>query len=129
MRLLGLCALSASAWATPIQLTHQGRLLDGNGAPLSAQVTVQIGLFVDGSTATPLWTEGHDLTPDDGYFTVVLGADTVLNPLDDSLFDGSPRYVEVSVSPGGACVVRNLQESTSPQFLVAAFPTPLHRRA
>jgi hypothetical protein len=98
----------AIATAAPVTIVHQGRLVDVAGNAINGERTVDVGLYADGSTPTALWHEAATLTVDDGYYTVTLGTDTVGNPLDDSVFDGSPRYVGVTVTPGGALGPRQL---------------------
>ena len=73
-------AASASA-AVPPTLTHQGRLFDDMGAPVSATVDVEFRIYDSPNAAEPVWTETHTVSFEDGFFSVALGADAALAPL------------------------------------------------
>ena len=89
--------LSFSASAVPMQLTHQGRLFDATGTPLQGSHSVQIGLYLAPSGGSALWQDDLTIDFDNGYFVALLGADELSNPLEDSVLDGSTRYVGVAV--------------------------------
>ena len=89
-------ALPASAAPVPAALTEQGRLFDGTGSPLNASVSVTFSIYADAAGGAPLWTETQMLTPDDGYFSAQIGADPS-NPFPAGLWDGSARYVGVTI--------------------------------
>lgn len=63
---------AASAASVPQTLTHQGRLYDDAGAPISS-VTTMVFRIYDGAGAE-LWTESHSVTFEDGYYSVELGS-------------------------------------------------------
>ncbi len=110
----------STAQATPIQLRHQARLVDTDGAPINQQVTITVGIYADGSTATDEWSEEVTLTPQDGYISLVLGEQTASNPLQDSVFNGATRYVGVTLGSGV-----NAQELL-PRTLIASVPSAVH---
>ncbi len=89
--LLGAAAAQADV---PSALTHQGRLYDKTGKPVTGSVSMKFALYADATTTTSLWSETHTVTFDDGYFSVELGGTTSLT----GVLDGSVRYLGVTVS-------------------------------
>ena len=86
--------LSTQAFAAPTVLTHQGRLLDSTGTPLTGSQTLDVALFDDPSGGTELWSESLSTSLDAGYFSVLLGEQTPITAdvLEDEL------YVEITVN-------------------------------
>ena len=78
---------TASALVPPT-VTHQGRLFDGGGAPFVGTVDVQFAIYDAIDALDPLWIEVHNVTFDEGYFSVQLGSIEQFGP---TLFDGSSR--------------------------------------
>jgi hypothetical protein len=73
----GVALLGSSAFAqVPGTITHQGRLYDSNDAPLDTQLTLTFTIYDAAAGGTELWTESHDVTFENGYFSVQLGART-----------------------------------------------------
>ena len=91
------------ASAVPLELSHQGRVFDSAGSALVGPNTLDIALYDSSTATTPLWSESHSVSFDDGYFDVVLGSD-VSNPLDSALFDQSEVWVAINL--GGSEVGR-----------------------
>lgn len=89
--------LPAAAAASPVQITHQARLLDEVGAAIDGPRTVRVGLWDAATGGTERWGEDFSLTVEQGFLAVTLGADTANNPLDSSLFAAGPLYVQLSV--------------------------------
>ena len=106
-----LTAMSTTSLAADIQLTHSGRLLDALGTPVQSGTSVTVRLYdaVDADVADALWEDTYSPNIQDGYYTLLLGADTPA--LSDSLFDGSPRYIGISTSVGGESTPRQLLTS------------------
>ncbi len=92
-------ATVASA-AEPI--SYQGRLIDAAGVPLAGPVTVALHLHeAEGPGGAPLYSEAHASVALDanGVFLVWLGEGTPsAGAYEPSLFQGSPRYLEVVVN-------------------------------
>lgn len=80
--------------AVPTSVTHQGRLYDAVNQPINDTLMVTFSVYDAQGATTPIWTETHTITFIDGYYSVSLGATT---PLDDAVFDGSVRYLGVTV--------------------------------
>jgi hypothetical protein len=116
--LAGAAALSLAGPASagvPVTLTQQGRLFDASGAPLGKQVDIQFAIYDLPAASTPLWTETHAVTFEDGYFSVSLGENV---PFDKSVFDGSTRYLGITVGNDGEMSPRSPVTSV-PYALVA----------
>ena len=90
-----LTAISSSASAAvPTTVMHQGSLYDNKGKPIDATLTLVYSIYSRADAPTPIWTESHDVTFRDGYFSTELGTTT---PLDGVVFDGSVRYLGIKV--------------------------------
>ncbi len=91
--------LPATALAIPMQLTHQGRLFDNTGGALDGSHDVSLTLYDAPSTGTNLWSETQTVTFDNGYYTLMLGADSS-NALDASTFDGDSVFLGIAIDSG-----------------------------
>ena len=79
----------------PGTITNQGRLYDVKNMPVNGTISVVFSIYdSEDPAATPLWTETHDVTFEDGYFSVSLGEQVPFGP---TVFDGSVRYLGVRV--------------------------------
>ena len=76
--------LLASAFAVPVQMTQQGRLLDVDGKGLTGSHELTFTIFDDANNGYEQWTEIKTVQFDNGYYAVVLGSDEENNPLDDA---------------------------------------------
>ena len=74
----------AAEAAVPQVVTHQGRLFDGQGAPVVATQTIKFAIYDLEVGGTELWSETIDVDFDEGYFSVRLGEMTPLDIYDDS---------------------------------------------
>ncbi len=113
---LALFLLCSTAGAAPLTLQHQGRLHDAVGIPLDGQHDLTIGLYDNASGGSAGWTEtltGIDF--DQGYFSVVLGESTALDP---ALFDDDTLWMGMAVDSGAEFPIR-LQVNSVP-FAVRA---------
>lgn len=90
------CA-ATSAFAAPTQLGHQGRLLDEDGIPLEGLHSLEFQIYDSIEDGTVLWSEIHDVELINGYYSLVLGADELDNPLEDSVFEEDELYLELTV--------------------------------
>ena len=93
-----LCLLFAqNAIAVPIQMNHQGRLLDADSEGLSGSHELIFHIMDDLENGDEIWTETQTVQFINGYYSVLLGVDEELNPLDDSVFANYPLYLELKV--------------------------------
>jgi archaellum component FlaG (FlaF/FlaG flagellin family) len=84
-----------AAAVVPGTITHQGRLFDTEGTPISDTLDVTFTIYDYPNGGSVLWTETHTLAFDEGYYSVQLGSDTPFSP---SVINGSTRYIGVRVS-------------------------------
>ena len=100
-RLLVLAALlgSTSAFAVPVTLTHQGRILDSVGVGLTGSHDVDIAIYDDASGPSALWSESAALEFDNGFFSLQLGADSN-NPIDAEIFNDDSLFIGIAVDSG-----------------------------
>lgn len=95
----------------PTTMVYQGRLSNQAGAPITGAHTVTFRIYATSAGGTSLWTETLPVTADaNGLFTVELGA---IDPIDESLFDGSKRYLGLSLDAGLEMTPRQLMSSTA----------------
>jgi hypothetical protein len=85
--------LSATSFAVPLELSHQGRVLDVNGSPMFGSHNVEIRLYDGATNPTPTFTETFALDLADGRYHVVLGTQPG-NLLDETDL-GADAHVEV----------------------------------
>ena len=119
--LLSVALLPSVAAAAPLELTHQGRLLDSTGAPLAGPVDVTVSIFDDASAGTQVWTDTFSAVElNEGFYTLILGSGEAIDAsdfgTDDSLF------VELSVD-GGAPLPSRFALTSVPWALHAASAT------
>jgi hypothetical protein len=69
-------ALPSAALAVPMQLTHQGRLVDSTGAGIDGTGhTLTFAVYDDATGGSPLWSETLSVTFTNGFYSAILGAD------------------------------------------------------
>jgi hypothetical protein len=101
-RWLPIATFVATAWLTepgaradvPDTMTHQGRLFQANGFPVTGTQTMNFVIYDAANAGAELWTETHDVAFDEGFFSVRLGG---LSQLDAVVLDGSVRWLGVTV--------------------------------
>lgn len=90
--------LSAMDTAPPRTLSFQGRLLDNNNSPITAETPLRFGLYNSqtASGAALVWQEVQSIKPDqNGYFTATLGNNVRMS---QNLFTENPSlYIGVTV--------------------------------
>lgn len=96
--ILALVPVVASA-SVPLQLQHQGRVMDNDGVPVTGAHQVTLSLYDSVDAVGPAWSESYDLVLDSGIYGVVLGADAT-NPLSVDVFASGSTWVGVAVDGG-----------------------------
>jgi hypothetical protein len=93
--LVAVLAASASS-AVPPMINYQGKLATPSGALIVADtVTMEFKIYNDSTGGTILWQETQNsVKVEQGIFNVLLGS---ANPIPDSVFNGSTRYLGVKV--------------------------------
>jgi hypothetical protein len=84
----------AHAQAVPGTVAFSGRLSNDAG-PLDGDVDLRFRLFAEPSGGTPRWDEVHATRASAGLVHVALGS---LEPLDATVFDGTPLYLDIAVN-------------------------------
>ena len=102
--------LAAPAAAVPQTLTHQGRLYDSNGAPVTATLDVVFALYDSPGAPTAVWDETHTISFEDGYFSVSLGADL---PLSEDVLKAPDLYLGITVGQEAEMTPRVLVASVA----------------
>ena len=72
-----------AALAVPTKLSQQGRLLDGDGDPLTGTHALIFSIYDAATGGNEVWREDRSVDFDEGYYAVVLGE---VVPVDDLLF-------------------------------------------
>jgi hypothetical protein len=95
--LIFIMILSGLIWATTPQLiNYQGRLFDSSGEPLTdGSYDISFTIYDAPTGGAVKWSESQtSVALTDGLFNVVMGSVVALA---DSVFDGTDRYLEISV--------------------------------
>jgi hypothetical protein len=94
--LIGLLGSLPAYAAAPLELHHQGRIMDATGIPVDGQQIVTVRLYSKQVNGTLLWAEDIDADFDNGYFAINLGADSS-NALEADVFSDQV-WVELEVA-------------------------------
>jgi len=98
LAVVGSLLLASTAYAgsgVPQTITHQGRLYDANNQPVTGKIDVTFAIYDAADASTPLWSDKISIDFEEGYFSATLGGPQM--PFDDKVFDGSVRYLGVTV--------------------------------
>ncbi len=100
-----LFVFSQIVWgAVPQLINFQGILKDGSGNPVpDASYSVTFTIYDAATGGNNLWTETQSVSTTDGLFAVLLGSS---NPVPDTAFKGSDRWLGIAVSPDGEMPAR-----------------------
>ena len=101
-----LLLFGAAAHAVPAQFTHQGRLLDADGAPLEDEATITFRVTDSESGGTALWEDEITVLLTNGFYSAVLGASED-NPLDTDVLSQAPVWLELQLDGEGAMTPRS----------------------
>ena len=107
MMSLLLASLFGTAHAVPMQLSQQGRLVDASGAAASGNHNLTFRLYNAGTGGTLLWNETVSSNFTNGYYSVVLGSDTINNPLEDSVLESGDLFIEIEIDSDGPLTPRS----------------------
>ena len=116
----GVALAGASPASVPGTLTHQGRLFKADtgweSKPVDGSLTVTFRLYPQLEGGDSVWMEAHELTFDDGYYSVHLGETT---PIDGAIDGSEPRYLGITVGD---------DEEMSPRAAMGSVPFALIAR-
>ena len=95
--LIGLATLlvAGNAFAAPEAMTFTGRLSTSSG-PVDGPVSVTFTVYDAATAGASQWTDTLSLTADQGLVFANLG--TPGNPLDEAVFPGAARFLEIRVA-------------------------------
>jgi hypothetical protein len=100
-----LLPLHAMAQGVPTSFTHQGRLLDDDGAPITGAVELTYTIYDAASGGSILWQdEVSTVLGESGFFSVVLGGST--NPINASVLSEAGHWLGVGVNNGAELTPR-----------------------
>lgn len=86
---------TTSSAQVPQMINYQGKLTKANGAPLDTTIQMVFTIYADSNGTTSKWIESQEaVRVEKGIFNVLLGS---VNPIPDSVFDGSIRYLGVRI--------------------------------
>jgi hypothetical protein len=109
--LFALLASFAAEAAAPSLVPVTGYLVDTDGVPVDAEVTLQLSLYGSATDTTNLWTETQIVDVDAGQFTVYLGDETALAL--ETFRDNGTLFLGVAVGTGAEMTPR-FEVATSP---------------
>lgn len=90
-----LVLFSYSSAQVPQMINYQGKLTTPSGAPVNDTVQMVFTIYEAPPGGSALWTETQSaVIIEKGVFNVLLGS---ANPIPDSVFDGSIRYLGVAI--------------------------------
>lgn len=124
----GFLMMSQSVWSQPSATTtttstslisHQGRLADTSGEPLTGQYNMELRIYEVPTGGTPLWEEywtgGNSVEVSDGLFNVMLGS--INNTLASAIAGHNELYLAITVGTDG---------EMSPRVQLGSVPFAMH---
>ena len=104
-----------SAESVPYLLSHQGRIIDSSGEPMSGVSNVTFALFTTENGTNSLWSEDLEITFDNGYYSVTLGSTTNLTP---ATFEENTLFLAVSIE----------ENEFAPRLPITSVPYAIHAK-
>ncbi len=86
--------LSSLALAVPVEMNHQGRLVDSGGVGLTGSHMLTFRIHDASTGGNVLWSEIAVANFDNGYYSIQLGQNTAL---DSTVLEQYPLWMEVQV--------------------------------
>lgn len=114
--LLFLLLGAGAAYAQPALINQEGVLVDAVGNPVQGQQQLTFRAYDVPAGGVALWTEVQNVTPVEGYYSVLLGSVTAFPA---GLFDVDTRYLGLSVGANAEFTPR-IRLSSVPYALKAA---------
>jgi hypothetical protein len=112
---MAVCAFSFSWAQVPGEINYQGKLTTaGGGCVRDTTVSMTFKIYADSTTSTSLWSQTQSsVTVEDGMFNVLLGRG---NPIPSSVFNGSIRYLGITVGSDSEMTPRKPMVSVGYSF-------------
>lgn len=122
-----LASAPAALAAVPATITQQGRLFDVDKKPVVGTLKVTFKIYAKSDDTTEIWSETHDVTFDEGYFSATLGEQsTFFPPMATPIFDGTVRYMGVTVEGDNEMSPRAVVQSVPYSFLAGDILGDIH---
>jgi len=100
----GPSASPITAADVPDLVSLQGRLTDSSGNPVAdSSYSIRFSIWDAASSGSELWNETQNVSTSKGLFNVLLGSVATLTR---TVFDGTPRYLELKVGADPAMTPR-----------------------
>ncbi|MBN1186114.1 MAG: hypothetical protein JXB49_27790 [Bacteroidales bacterium] len=91
-----LLAINLAFSSVPQMINYQGFLTDKNNVPINSTVNITFKLYNTISGGSPIWSEmKNSVVVTNGVYSVLLGSS---NPITESIFDGSSKYIGIKVA-------------------------------
>jgi hypothetical protein len=87
-------AIATTAFAEPVQIAQQGRVLDSLGAPVTGLHDLTFSLYEAPSGGDHVWMEEQSVQVDAGYYSVYLGTEV---DLQSELFASETLYLQIAL--------------------------------
>jgi len=113
------CISPMMAFAAPNLINYQGVLTDDLGVPVYNSVSIEFRIFDADTEGTLLWSESHSVTPQNGSYSVLLGA----TPFPADLFAGDSLWLEIV--PAGEVMTPRQRLVAVPYAMSAAVASAL----
>ena len=112
--------VSVSLAEVPHMINYNGRLTNSpSGTPVTGIVSMTFTIYDADIGGDSKWTETHPtVSVVDGLFNIILGAGTPPVPIEDTVFSGTDRWLEITVG-AGTIVPRTKLVSTPYAFRVS----------
>ncbi len=105
----------------PQMINYQGKITDPQGALIDTIVAMTFSIYSSSIAGVPLWTETQaSVVIEKGIFSVLLGS---VNPIPDSVFDGTVQYLGVKVGGDSEMIPRKAIVSVGNAFRSAKADT------
>ena len=102
--------LSTLAFAVPVQMNHQGRLLDSSGVGLEGGHLMTFKVYDSETGGSVLWSNAMAVDFSNGYYSINIGED---GNLDSDVLGQYPVYLEITVGTNSPM---------SPRYMVSSVP-------
>ena len=117
-------AVRVDAKGVPLTMTNQGRLFDVNDQPIEGSLNVLFSVYDSPTATVPIWSEQHDVTFDNGFYSVSLGTTA---PFDTTnIFQGSLRYFGITIGTDAEMTPRSVIQSVPYAMLAGDVNGDIH---
>lgn len=113
--LLTVLIFSVTSSEVPKMINYQGKLTDPQGVLIDSTISITFSIYSDSVGGDILWSETQSsVLVQNGIFSVLLGS---VNPIPDSVFTGSIRYLGVKVGDDDEMIPRRAIVSVGYSYL------------